>query len=241
MQYFITILLLSFVILFHELGHFIFASWVNIPIKIFSIGFGPKLFSFMYKGTEYRISLIPLGGYVLPEVEDEDGFFQIPLYKRSLMSFGGPLASFILPVFCFAGMNFLRYGFNFWAVCIKALHQTVFIFTDMLAALSTLFTPKAQLSGVVGIVANSGHFIGSSLYNGLQFMALLSMNLAILNMIPIPALDGGKLFLYMFEWINPKFKKLHYPLALAGWILMIGLMVYATYMDIIHLVSKSAV
>src|SRR5665213_2368019 len=54
-------LLLVFV---HELGHFLMAKWVDIKVEKFSIGMGPKLFSFKRGETEYKLELLPLGGYV---------------------------------------------------------------------------------------------------------------------------------------------------------------------------------
>jgi regulator of sigma E protease len=48
----------------HELGHHLMAKWFGVPVEVFSVGFGPRLFGFRYSGTEYRLSAIPLGGYV---------------------------------------------------------------------------------------------------------------------------------------------------------------------------------
>ncbi|MDY5821456.1 MAG: site-2 protease family protein, partial [Helicobacter sp.] len=59
-----AILGLSFLIFFHELGHFLFARLFGVRVLVFSIGFGKKLITKQYKGTEYTLSLIPLGGYV---------------------------------------------------------------------------------------------------------------------------------------------------------------------------------
>ena len=69
MQYIIALLLIGFVILAHEFGHFIAARIVGMPIKIFSIGFGPKLWAVKKRETEYRIAMIPLGGYVMPDLK----------------------------------------------------------------------------------------------------------------------------------------------------------------------------
>ena len=63
---------LGILITVHELGHFLMAKFFGVTIEKFSIGFGPKLISFSGKGTEYRISLIPLGGYVKMKGENPD-------------------------------------------------------------------------------------------------------------------------------------------------------------------------
>jgi regulator of sigma E protease len=66
MSYMMVVLAIGLVILFHEFGHFIAAKKAGIAIAVFSLGFGPKVIGKKWGGTEYRLSLIPLGGYVLP-------------------------------------------------------------------------------------------------------------------------------------------------------------------------------
>lgn len=58
------IVVLGVLIFFHELGHFIAAKMVGVQVLVFSLGFGPRLIGFRRRGTDYRLSLIPLGGYV---------------------------------------------------------------------------------------------------------------------------------------------------------------------------------
>src|SRR5204862_7297096 len=56
---------LTIVVFFHELGHFLIARWCGVRVLVFSIGFGPELFGFNDKhGTRWKVSAIPLGGYV---------------------------------------------------------------------------------------------------------------------------------------------------------------------------------
>ena len=108
MQILAGILLLGILVAFHELGHFLFAKMLGVRVLVFSIGFGPKIFSFTFKGTEYRLSLIPLGGYVRmfgdsidDELKDEEkkySFLYQPTWKKSLIAFAGPLFNFILPI-----------------------------------------------------------------------------------------------------------------------------------------------
>ena len=64
MTFISAIILLGILIFVHELGHFLFAKLVNVKVLRFSLGFGPKLIGKQYGDTEYRISLVPLGGYV---------------------------------------------------------------------------------------------------------------------------------------------------------------------------------
>ena len=108
MQILAGILLLGILVAFHELGHFLFAKMLGVRVLVFSIGFGPKIFSFTFNKTEYRLSLIPLGGYVkmfgeslddeLTEEEKKYSFLHQATWKKSLIAFAGPLFNFILPV-----------------------------------------------------------------------------------------------------------------------------------------------
>ncbi len=232
MNYFIIVFLIGLLILVHELGHFLAARWVKIPIARFSIGFGPKLWSYKKGKTEYWLSLIPIGGYVLPEIEDETEFFEIPIYKRVIFSIGGPIANIILPLLLFGVINIMVSGFSLRNVFVEPFYQTLGSLINFLAAIPLLFSGSDQLSGVVGIVVLGGQFIGADILRALNFSILLSLNLAVFNLLPVPALDGGKIILYLLEKIHPRFLRLHIPLAIAGWIFLIGVMLYATVLDI---------
>ena len=72
MNIILIILVFGVIIFFHELGHFIVAKMNHITVKEFSMGLGPKLFSFKKKETQYSLRLIPLGGYCMMLSEDEE-------------------------------------------------------------------------------------------------------------------------------------------------------------------------
>src|SRR5216684_1702929 len=101
-------LVISVVVFFHELGHLLVGKAVGVKAVRFSIGFGPRLFGFTRGETEYRVSLLPLGGYVkfagdnpYEEVAPEDrgrGFLEQPPWKKGLIAFAGPAANFVLAV-----------------------------------------------------------------------------------------------------------------------------------------------
>jgi regulator of sigma E protease len=101
-------LVISVVVFFHELGHLLVGKAVGVKAVRFSIGFGPRLFGFARGETEYRVSLLPLGGYVkfagdnpYEEVAPEDrgrGFLEQPPWKKGLIAFAGPAANFVLAV-----------------------------------------------------------------------------------------------------------------------------------------------
>jgi regulator of sigma E protease len=101
------VLLLGGLIFVHELGHFLVAKALGVKVVRFSIGFGPRLFGFRRGETEYRISLLPLGGYVKmagddpsEELAPEDrgrGFLEQPPWKRLVIAFAGPAANLVFP------------------------------------------------------------------------------------------------------------------------------------------------
>lgn len=108
-----AIFLLGFLIFIHELGHFLFAKAFGVGVEKFSFGFGPRIFGITYKGTEYRLSWIPLGGYVKMEGDDPfdeaspvspTSLMQKAPWKRLLIAFAGPLFNLVLPMFLFAGV-----------------------------------------------------------------------------------------------------------------------------------------
>ena len=101
-------LVISVVVFFHELGHLIVGKALGVRAIRFSVGFGPRLFGFNAGETEYRVSLLPLGGYVkfagdnpYEEVAPEDrgrGFLEQPPWKKGVIAFAGPAANFALAV-----------------------------------------------------------------------------------------------------------------------------------------------
>ena len=112
------LLCLFFLIIFHEFGHFVAAKALGVKVESFSVGFGPVLLHKTIKGTDYRLSLIPLGGYCgmkgekdfqkaldekLPTIEGEsDSLYGIHPLKRAIIGFAGPFFNFIFTFIAFA-------------------------------------------------------------------------------------------------------------------------------------------
>jgi len=102
------IIVLGVLIFIHELGHFAVAKACGVGVEKFSLGFGPKLVGVKYGETEYRISLLPLGGYVKmvgeapgEEVSNElreKSFTYKPVWKRSLIVAAGPAMNLVLAI-----------------------------------------------------------------------------------------------------------------------------------------------
>lgn len=115
------VLVLGALVLVHEFGHFIFAKMFGVTVYTFSIGFGPRIISKRIGETEYRISALPLGGYVKMAGEDEEippnssvtdpdkGFVNKPIWKRALIITAGPAFNVLFAVLLLIGSN-LFYG-----------------------------------------------------------------------------------------------------------------------------------
>ncbi len=113
-----VILLLGILVIVHEAGHFIVGKLCGIPVEIFSIGFGPTIFGFQIRETHYRLSLIPLGGFVkfygtVPSEEVPDAlkgreFYNASIPARLITIAAGPIANLILAVVAYAGL--ISYG-----------------------------------------------------------------------------------------------------------------------------------
>jgi len=120
---------LTIVVFFHELGHFLIARWNGVRVLVFSIGFGPEIVGFNDRhGTRWKLAAIPLGGYVkfygddnaasVPDTDQlaamsaeqrRDSFFHKSVGARAAIVAAGPIANFILAVVIFAGI-FMFYG-----------------------------------------------------------------------------------------------------------------------------------
>ncbi|MCS7199471.1 MAG: RIP metalloprotease RseP [Caldimicrobium sp.] len=348
-----TIVVIGILVFVHELGHFWAARRMGVRVEIFSIGFGPKILSFVRGDTEYRISSIPFGGYVklygehpdiLPSIiEKEKAFAFKKTWQKALIVLAGPLANFLFAFLAFwliftligktytppkigeilpsspaeiAGLQvgdhileidgkkiksfeellmdlrqrdtsapiFLKIkrgeeildiwvtpqmveGTNLFGkktripmLGIKAsperlqerlnplsafilAGERVYDFTALtFLAIFKLFTGELPFSTLGGPIT-IGKFAGESAKMGLMafftFMALLSINLAVINILPLPMLDGGHLVIFAIEALkgSPLPLKTQELLFKIGLILIIGLTVVVFYNDIIRLLS----
>lgn len=345
-----TVIVLGVLIFVHELGHFLVAKRAGVTVLRFSLGFGPKLFGITRGGTEYCLSLIPLGGYVKMLGEDREeelqpheragSFSEQSVKKRLAIVFAGPFSNFVLAIviytllFTFSGIHELsteigavntgspaeqaglkagdkvlsingasvrtwedlshsieklgheslelkvQRGDSETAITvtpsisevknlfgetirrpligITASETTVVKTVNPLAAgyyavahtfnLSKLFVltvvklverivPLNTLGGPILIAQMAGKQAQRGPSEFLNFMALISVNLAVLNLLPIPILDGGHIFFFLIEAILGR------PLSLkkielaqkVGLIALLSLMVVVFYNDIMRL------
>ena len=111
---------LAVLVVFHEFGHFLVAKLFGVGVPVFSVGMGPRLLGFVWRGTDYRLSAFPVGGYVRMagadpfgeedldnHVDPDDDFMKKPIWQRLLIMAAGPAANLILPVILFTGAMML--------------------------------------------------------------------------------------------------------------------------------------
>src|SRR6202790_2619157 len=104
-------------VLVHEWGHFVVARLFGVRVDVFSIGFGPRLWGFRHGPTDYRISALPLGGYVRmagdnPSEErtgSPDEFLSKPRWQRVLIALAGPTTNLLMAVWM-RGAIFMHAG-----------------------------------------------------------------------------------------------------------------------------------
>ena len=324
----VTFCLLVFV---HELGHFLMAKKVGVTVHEFSIGMGPAIFKKQGKETLYSLRLLPIGGYVRLEGEDEKSDDEGALcnktpFQRFLVIVSGALMNLILGFLLFVIIvSFKGFGTNEIAVVnegspmaeaefiagdkivelelngqsqkiktyndiiffnisngngkmyvtverdgneikrlvsptskdgyalegiriksidrnpvsvIKAaFSESVFMCKLVFVSLGWLITgkvPVSELSGPVGIVSGIGQAASVGLFSVLNLIALISINLGVANLLPIPALDGGRLVFTVIEMIRrkPIDAELEGKIHFIGFALLLCLMLFVTFFDI---------
>lgn len=357
---------LTLVVFFHELGHFLVARWCGVRVLVFSIGFGPELFGFNdRRGTRWQLSAIPLGGYVkffgdenaasvpdqaalaaMNEEERRRSFVHQRVGPRAAIVAAGPAANFLLAVVIFAAL-FMVFGKPSTSPRVDAVQpgsaaqaagfqpgdlvltidgRPVESFPDMqqivstsagetltfeverggthvtLKAVPTLkeskdrfgnvhrigvlgitrspspedthFQPVGpltalelgvqktwfvvertlsyiggvvsgreaadQLGGPIRIAQVSGQVATEGLPSLFSLTAVLSVSIGLLNLFPVPLLDGGHLLFYAIEAtrgkpLSERAQEVGFRIGLA---IVVMLMIFATYNDILHLAAQ---
>jgi regulator of sigma E protease len=146
---------LGFMILIHEFGHYAVAKLLGVRVEVFSIGFGKRLLGFRKGDTDYRISAIPLGGYVKMSGEnpmdertgDPAEFMSHSRWHRFLIAIAGPSMNILLAIFLLTGVYMVHYEYP---VYLDKPAVIEYIKTDSPAARAGL-QPGDRISGVDGI------------------------------------------------------------------------------------------
>lgn len=189
----IGLLALNFIVLIHELGHFIFCKLFQVSTPVFSIGFDPKLISYKLGQTTFQLGLIPIGGYVSINSLELN---LLPFKKHLLILFAGILFNLLLSLFLF-----------------------LYLFAKSKRGSLVYLKNENDLNqslSFVGIINLLGSAFSLNLDKFLYFVSLVSLNIAIFNLLPIPFLDGGQIFLLISEkifgpiYFNEKFSNIFY-------------------------------
>ncbi len=123
-----------------------------------------------------------------------------------------------------------------------AYHETLYASTLIFKSIQKLITgavPSKELGGVISIVDITAKASESGILVLMFFTALISVNLGVLNLLPIPALDGGHIAFNLYEIIakKPPNEDVMYKLTIVGWILLLSLMMLGIYNDINRIIG----
>jgi membrane-associated protease RseP (regulator of RpoE activity) len=214
---------ISILVVVHELGHHLMAKWFGVPVEVFSVGFGPRLLAFRRGETEYRLSAIPFGGYVKmagsSPVRGEaipTGFDSKPRWQRFTILLAGPVMNVLFAlvlaiVGLWVGIEVpTPNGPEATAIYrpeplaaiplgVKAIAASTSQILSTVGGLLTGQLPPSHLIGPVGLAQIAGESAQLGWRAMLAAMAFISLNLGICNLLPIPILDGGHMLMLLFE------------------------------------------
>jgi membrane-associated protease RseP (regulator of RpoE activity) len=254
------------VIFVHELGHYVAARAMGVAVDSFSIGFGKVLLKKKLWGTEWRLSLLPLGGYIKPRGEDDyhntkqdpQSFWSAGPWRRAFIAVMGPVFNLLLPwplyfmllvgqpypdVMVPEGAQAGRIGVveaavysdkiarkmysSIWKAVIQPRKEPISIKEVGGPVAVYEFTEKAkkrsQETGDWGFLAD--------------WIVFFSINLGVINLLPIPVLDGGHIVMSTVEGIRRKNlkAKTRNLLNIVGALLVFGIMIVAITSDVLRL------
>ncbi len=345
------LLVLSFLVFFHELGHFLAAKYFGVRVHVFSIGFGKQIFAKEWRGTTWQLSLIPLGGYVKMKGQDDsnpaliengdDSYNTKKPWQRIIILFAGPFANFLLAAILYfsiaimgastfaaqigtvqknspafnAGIlkddliirinekeikswedigkiivnsqgplkfyikrdnkliaktinpyisdsqnmfkekikkrmigispsgKVIQLNLSLSESLVYAYEKTIFSSTMIFQGVQKLIQgiiPSSEIGGVITIGKVISDASESSIIALFTITALISVNLGVLNLLPIPALDGGHIMFNIYEMITKRkpSDKVFMFLTIAGWVILGSLMLLGIYNDINRIFLK---
>jgi regulator of sigma E protease len=181
---------ISLIILVHELGHFLFAQLFNVPTPTFSLGFGPTLLEYPIGNTIFKLALFPFGGYV---EMDPELLAQQKYIPQMLILFGGILFNIIF------SYSILLY----YTIRNKLSSNSTSNTSESIKETFTTFfiqqNGKDTILGPIGVIAMIGQSIAINTQLYWFALAIISFNIALLNMIPLPFFDGGKALILTIE------------------------------------------
>ena len=247
------IFLLGFLISIHEGGHFIVAKLCKVKVKEFSIGFGKIIWQKQKKETKYTLRLIPLGGFCNMEGEseesdDEGSFSKASVWKRMAIILAGATVNILFGILVYfliistVAIQFMDPAKDtiFNRIYYGAKNTGVFIIS-IFESIKTLFAGGIATDQMVGIVGISEVVVKTTgIINYIYLLAVISVSLGVTNLLPIPALDGGKILILIIEIIRGKPMKVETEakIQLIGFSIIFALFLIVTYNDILRIGSN---
>ena len=244
--------LLGFLIIIHEGGHFLVAKLCKVKVNEFSIGFGKTIWKKQGKETLYSIRLIPLGGFVQMEGENEESedkraFSNVSISKRIAIVSAGAIVNIVFGILVYfvlvstVGLQFVDPAKD---TILNRIYyggiQTKEFVLSLFESVKMLFTNGISADQMTGPVGISQIVVQTTTFtNYIYILSLISVSLGITNLLPIPALDGGKNVLLIIEAVTRKKIKVETEavITMIGFVLIIGLALYVTYHDVIRILN----
>lgn len=215
----LTIVIISIVIVVHELGHFLTAVFFKTKVLEFSIGMGPKIFGY----NKFSIRLLPLGGYVKL---DEESLENTSKPRQIVIMLAGIFMNFLLAyilILYFSKFDVVKAFVSLTGVIYKMVEAFLHI-----TGLKDLSGPIGIHSAVVSTTKALGIFKGSAF-----LLIIISINLGIINLLPIPGLDGSRIYLTLIKMVGVKIdKKLEEKIYVIGFLFLITLTIIIMIQDV---------
>jgi regulator of sigma E protease len=243
---FITVFTL--IVLVHEYGHFLAARKSGVKVYEFSVGFpfSPRMMTlFRHKETAFTVRLLPLGGFVSfsqEGSEDDAELFMASHTKRAFILSAGSLFNILFAFVIFIPVFIIGKHLDPIDALLISVQTGWEILSGTVLFILNAFTGHGTmegLSGPVGIAVMAGKATSKGLLNLCYFTGVLSMSIGIMNLLPLPALDGGHLVVLLVETIRrkPVSPRLYQVATVVGLALFIAFTVVVTYRDVAKLIA----
>ncbi len=233
------IFVLGFLIFIHEGGHFIVAKLCKVKVNEFALGFGPTIWKKQGKETKYALRLIPLGGFVSMEgeeehSEEEGSFSKANVWKRIAIVAAGATVNILFAILVFFILaSILQKNMYYGLISTGRFLGSIF------ESLKMLFTGNVGMNDMMGPVGLSAVVSSTKgITDFVYILSVISLSLGVTNLLPIPALDGGKILILLIEAIRrkPMKEELEMKIQMLGFAFIITLSLIVTYNDIVRII-----
>lgn len=228
----------SLVILIHEFGHFLACKIFGVGTPVFSIGFGPALAAIKLGDTLFQLAALPLGGYV--EISPTD-LAALSYAPTVIIMLAGIIFNLLFTYGIFLYLS-TKYSPNEACLAANGGWRCWFgVPTRIQAVLKAFIVQEGQtgLIGPIGIIRMIGHSAKLGIDFYLFILAMISINIAFFNLLPIPFFDGGKIAFYTFEKLaGPVSGNAMNMVYLLFFVLLLAITIFISLRDVIGLRKK---